>query len=207
MVKDGLGKDSKLGSAGVDGGGCGPGGVSERMGIDAGLISDTGLKELEDVARECLWLSYPEGLAGVPPIEACLWLLLSLCRLGTLGRLTGRFAKASKKGAGLSAPPSVESLGVTERIPTMITGTIREREPSPDSPLPFPSLLFVLPKRNIRKKFNGAISVLSAWLASGGAPPPSSFPPFLRAAARRPFCNARRKDSKLPSPPLSPATS
>lgn len=56
-ANDELEKLDKLGSAGVDGGGCGPGGVSEKaegMGGGAGLISDIGLKELVEAARECL---------------------------------------------------------------------------------------------------------------------------------------------------------
>jgi hypothetical protein len=64
-------------------------------------------------------------------------------------------------------------------------------------------LASVAPNRNIRKKFTG---VKPPDPAGASASAPISFPPFRSAAARLPFCNARRKPSKLPSTP-DPATS
>jgi hypothetical protein len=200
-VKESLENGGSVGSAGVDGGGCGPGGVSvrdEEAAVGSGFISDAGLGD-DGILVE----SRP---ARPGPVDARLWEGLSLDPRWMFGIVTGRLAKASKKGAGLS--PSAAGVGVTDLIPTIITGTIRDGVPSPE-PFAFSVLSeFVagwLPKRNILKKFNDSIPFSDC--PSAGAPPPRSLPPFLNAVASLPFCRARRKDSKLPSPRLSPATS
>ncbi len=74
--------------------------------------------------------------------------------------------------------------GVTERIPTIITGI----SPAPPDDE-------VRPKRNILKKFIGSTD--GSPLEED--PPPSSFPPFRSAAAKRPDCRLRRNESNDPS--------
>lgn len=123
------------------------------------------------------------------------------------GRGLGKLPRASIKGGRSSAADPDPVFGLMLLIPTMMIGTMR---PSPvlspvslESSKPVPrgagSVAPDDPKRNIRKKFNGP---------SREAPSASpSFPlPCRSADAIRPFCNARRNPSKLPSSPPEPSS-
>lgn len=154
----------------------------------------------------------------MPPIEARRrWLNLCWGCLGILWAALspeevnggGKLERASRNGGILSSWGAV--LGLIDRIPTMIIGTIR---PSPSSSSPFwlladpgrlawlPGLVSLLrfaadePNLNIRKKFSGA------GLAPGiSVPSSASLPLCLRADAILPFCKAWRKLSNVPSSP------
>ena len=140
---------------------------------------------------------------------------------GPVDKAVGKLDKASMKGGIIwpSSPP-FPLPGVIERIPTMMIGTSRPSDaslvPSPfvewsrllpvlacdiSSPLPAVLLLLLLvlePNLNILKKFKGVVEAPFApsALSSGLSPLPC-----LSADAIRPFCNACRKPSNVPSSP------